>query len=822
MKKTIILLSFLLSFVYTNAQNKWKVPNNLNGSSTYSTILGGLNLPNGAIFQSFSDTTAANLSEAKYHNGSVVNINGVLHIRRNNKWEIGGSNGYTTTTSLSDTSYKLNKDGGETVFLFEGGGSGGSGGSGGGTTETASEGLSKVGNDIRLGGTTINNDPIITIAAGKTLTFNSNKSFAANPALKGVSSNTSFGVGIAGFGTLTGTGVGVYGRGIYGSVFDGNLIAGQFTGPTALRLYGNTDQSSADTTLGTTVLVDYKKPTFSDTTGIAIRYSLPSAEYSINPSFDNIVKWESRLANTRSFSWKDPETNQTILKGLNSGKISFPKYGVGTFTGTPATYPAFDASGNLIESLTPPGIGNIDTSFNSSFIQRVTDSTKKYIYSVRSDPADIFVAFSDISNSITTSNDGITWTERTISGIGNTTKKAIWVDRLNKFLMYTRDSVYSSSDGINWAFVSAFTAGNNSTRFLKDIPELNLLVSFVSAGATTNIYTSVDGITWTQRTNPLPNIILWNDLAWSPTSNIMVAVSHYVGAPSSLSKWMTSSDGINWTSRTPTSSSFISWGSVIWMPTQNKFFTYAGDRIASSTDGISWTQSAISSSSSIKYIPEKGIAEFIISGVVWTSTDGLSFTGNTNIPSDFALAYTSYSKSRTTTIIAGNKISNVNQSIVASQKASIGLFSSTKDGLVPSSSGDPLKWLNANGKFELADVTAVNTKTLSNKRILPRAVIYSSVFGDFALSSDYNFMDATFIGPIVFISTLSSSFVDGEELTVRIRDNGTAVSMSFDSGFRFGSVAAPTTTVVGKIMYLKFIYDAQNSKFDLILKTENL
>ncbi len=43
---------------------------------------------------------------------------------------------------------------------------------------------------------------------------------------------------------------------------------------------------------------------------------------------------------------------------LYSGKARLHKYGIGTFTGTAATYPAFDANGNIIESATPYGGGN--------------------------------------------------------------------------------------------------------------------------------------------------------------------------------------------------------------------------------------------------------------------------------------------------------------------------------------------------------------------------------------------------------------------------------------------------------------------------------
>lgn len=45
---------------------------------------------------------------------------------------------------------------------------------------------------------------------------------------------------------------------------------------------------------------------------------------------------------------------------MEDGNAQFTGYGDGTFTGTAASYPAFDADGNLIESLTPYGSGSSD------------------------------------------------------------------------------------------------------------------------------------------------------------------------------------------------------------------------------------------------------------------------------------------------------------------------------------------------------------------------------------------------------------------------------------------------------------------------------
>lgn len=58
---------------------------------------------------------------------------------------------------------------------------------------------------------------------------------------------------------------------------------------------------------------------------------------------------------------------------------------------------------------------------------------------------------------------------------------------------------------------------------------------------------------------------------------------------------------------------------------------------------------------------------------------------------------------------------------------------------------------------------------------------------------------------------------DGQKLTIRIKDNGTAQTISFGSSFRFGSnSAAPTTTTISKVMYMEFRYDAISSTWDMM------
>jgi hypothetical protein len=62
----------------------------------------------------------------------------------------------------------------------------------------------------------------------------------------------------------------------------------------------------------------------------------------------------------------------------------------------------------------------------------------------------------------------------------------------------------------------------------------------------------------------------------------------------------------------------------------------------------------------------------------------------------------------------------------------------------------------------------------------------------------------------------------GQKLIVRIKDNGTARSLAFNAIYRFSSdLAAPTTTVVNKTMYLGFIYNSTDAKWDCVAKLDN-
>lgn len=71
--------------------------------------------------------------------------------------------------------------------------------------------------------------------------------------------------------------------------------------------------------------------------------------------------------------------------------------------------------------------------------------------------------------------------------------------------------------------------------------------------------------------------------------------------------------------------------------------------------------------------------------------------------------------------------------------------------------------------------------------------------------------------------SISGAPVNGQILRIRIKDDGTARALVFDSNFRAGTdLTLPSTTVISKTLYLGFIWNATDSKFDLVGKVGNI
>lgn len=64
---------------------------------------------------------------------------------------------------------------------------------------------------------------------------------------------------------------------------------------------------------------------------------------------------------------------------------------------------------------------------------------------------------------------------------------------------------------------------------------------------------------------------------------------------------------------------------------------------------------------------------------------------------------------------------------------------------------------------------------------------------------------------------------DGQGLLIRIKDNGTARSLAWNAIYRAGSdLALPATTVLSKVLYIGFRYNAADTKWDLVSVLNNI
>lgn len=123
-------------------------------------------------------------------------------------------------------------------------------------------------------------------------------------------------------------------------------------------------------------------------------------------------------------------------------------------------------------------------------------------------------------------------------------------------------------------------------------------------------------------------------------------------------------------------------------------------------------------------------------------------------------------------------------------------------------------------------VTPDSTTTLSNKRINPRIVTAASYTTDTGTALDVSTcdeFDVTAQAGALKLNNPSGTPVNGQKLIVRIKDNGTAQNLTYDTQFRASTdLALPSTTVSGKVLYLGFIYDSTDSKWTLLASLNNI
>jgi hypothetical protein len=208
------------------------------------------------------------------------------------------------------------------------------------------------------------------------------------------------------------------------------------------------------------------------------------------------------------------------------------------------------------------------------------------------------------SNRLFTSDDGATWTPRTLPG----SDPVLGLTRgPDLFVVVGSASVVTSPDGVTWTVGSV--AAGNAVIYGGGL--------YVAVGGSGKIYTSPDGLTWTSRTSGTTSPLL----AVAYGGGQFVAVG---GASASAPIVRTSPDGVTWTSRTAGGSNQfkgIAYGNGVFVAVGPNGTVYT------SPDGVTWTSRTAQNRSylAVAY----GAGTFVVVGdqdVVATSPDGITWT----------------------------------------------------------------------------------------------------------------------------------------------------------------------------------------------------
>lgn len=122
---------------------------------------------------------------------------------------------------------------------------------------------------------------------------------------------------------------------------------------------------------------------------------------------------------------------------------------------------------------------------------------------------------------------------------------------------------------------------------------------------------------------------------------------------------------------------------------------------------------------------------------------------------------------------------------------------------------------NATGGF----ATINGTATFTNKRIDPRTSSTAStatLTPDISANDQYN-LTAQAVG--LTIAAPTGTPVDGNRLIIRILDNGTAQTISWNATYTVVGVTLPTTTTANKMVYVGCIYNSTNTRWDVVAVT---
>lgn len=112
--------------------------------------------------------------------------------------------------------------------------------------------------------------------------------------------------------------------------------------------------------------------------------------------------------------------------------------------------------------------------------------------------------------------------------------------------------------------------------------------------------------------------------------------------------------------------------------------------------------------------------------------------------------------------------------------------------------------------------TASSVTTLTNKRIAPRIGTTASSATPTVDADSHDQFNVTALAANAVFAAPTGTPLDGQKLMIRVKDNGTARTLGFNAIFRAVGVTLPTTTVISKMLYVGCVYNAADTKWDVV------
>lgn len=217
------------------------------------------------------------------------------------------------------------------------------------------------------------------------------------------------------------------------------------------------------------------------------------------------------------------------------------------------------------------------------------------------------VAVGGSRRTFVSTNHGLTWQVGGLTAGPSFIAEVEWSAGLSAFVANGNGSVLTSADGLSWTSIGTLPLNGA----IGASP--SLLVNVGSNLSGNGISTSPDGVTWTPRTNPSPQLL--RDVIWTGSQFVSVGAGGVI---------VTSPDGVTWTLRTSGVSAPLNGGTA-----SPSVIVVVGDSgsLATSPDGITWTPRTSNTTFSLKKVAWTG-AEFVAvgsSGRAIRSTDGVTW-----------------------------------------------------------------------------------------------------------------------------------------------------------------------------------------------------